>query len=275
VRLAISSLDRLVEFVETRGGCVPASDAATHLLALRRAPVGSARLLLGPLVDADARLEWRGAFVALTESPAPSLEEACFVVFDLETTGLLAASARICEIGAIRVHGCELGRMFETLVSQAAPLPAPTVRLTGLSDDALRPAPRIATALRRFCAFAGDAILVAHNARFDVGFLNRELEQSTGQRLSATVIDTLPLARNLLRGRVERVNLSSLASFFGVSVEPCHRALPDAVATAEVFRCLIALAQENGARTVAELVELALPRPRRRPGHDARSRRLR
>ena len=143
------------------------------------------------------------------------------------------------------------------------PLPAPIGRLTGLSDEQLRRAPRIATALRRFSAFAGDAVLVAHNARFDVGFVNRELERLTGKRLSATVIDTVPLARNLLRGRLQRTNLASLAFFFGVSVEPCHRALPDAQATAEVFVRLVGLAQERGATTVAELEELAAPRPRR------------
>ena len=77
-------------------------------------------------------------------------------------------------------------------------------------------------------AFAGDAVLVAHNARFDVGFVNRELERMTGKRVAATVIDTVPLARNLLGGRVERTSLASLAYFFGVSVQPCHRALPDA-----------------------------------------------
>jgi DNA polymerase III subunit epsilon len=274
VRLAISSLDRLVEFVEEQGGCAQASEAVMHLLAVRRAQERYARLVLGPLVHEDARLEWRGSCVGLAESPATSVEEARFVVFDLETTGLLAGSAQICEIGAIRVQGLELGRVFETLVSPVAPLAAPTARLTGLSDEALRGAPRIATALRRFCAFAGDAVLVAHNARFDVGFINRELEQSTGQRLAGTVIDTLPLARNLLRGRVDRVNLSSLAFFFGVSVEPCHRALADAVATAQVFRCLIGLARENGASTVAELQELAVARARPRRRRDARPRRL-
>ena len=226
-------------------------------------PEGVARSLLGPLVEQDARLVWRGAFVALVEAEDPALEDASFVVFDLETTGLAAASARICEIGAVRVERLELAETFETLVAPGVPLPAPVGRLTGLSDEVLRRAPRVATALRRFSAFAGDAVLVAHNARFDVGFVNRELERLTGKRLSATVIDTVPLARTLLRGRVERLSLASLAFFFGVSVEPCHRALPDAQATAEVFVRLLGLAQERGARTVAELEELAAPRPRR------------
>src|SRR6185437_14311420 len=78
-----------------------------------------------------------------------------------------------------------------------------------------------------------------------------------------TVIDTVPLARNLLRGRSPRTSLAALARFFGTSVAPCHRALPDAQATAEVLLQLIGLAQERGARTVADLEELAAPRPRR------------
>ncbi len=263
MQLAFDSLDRLVELAEERGGRVQASEAARHLLAIRHAPEGVARSLLGPLVEQDARLVWRGAFVALVEAEDPALEDASFVVFDLETTGLAAASARICEIGAVRVERLELAETFETLVAPGVPLPAPVGRLTGLSDEVLRRAPRVATALRRFSAFAGDAVLVAHNARFDVGFVNRELERLTGRRLSATVIDTVPLARTLLRGRVERLSLASLAFFFGVSAEPCHRALPDAQATAEVFVRLLGLAQERGARTVAELEELAAPRPRR------------
>jgi DNA polymerase-3 subunit epsilon len=263
VQLAIDSLDRLVELLEERGGHAPASEAAAHVFALRRAPEGMARSLLGPLVDDDARLEWRGSFVALAGREPPLLEDAVFVVFDLETTGLLVASARICEIGAVRVERLELTGTFETLVAPGVPLPAPVGRLTGLSDEALRRAPRIATSLRRFRAFAGDAVLVAHNARFDVGFVNRELQRLTGKRLSSPVIDTVPLARNLLRGRAPRTSLASLSHFFGTSVSPCHRALPDAQATAEVLLRLIGLAQERGARTVADLEELAAPRPRR------------
>src|SRR5580765_5221130 len=128
-------------------------------------PQGAARALLAPLVEQDARLVWRGSFVSLVESEDDVLEDATFVVFDLETTGLASASARICEIGAARVHGFEVGDTFETLVSPGVPLPAPIGRLTGLSDEQLRRAPRVATAIRRFQAFAGNALLVAHNAR--------------------------------------------------------------------------------------------------------------
>jgi DNA polymerase III epsilon subunit family exonuclease len=263
VQLAIDSLDRLVELVEDGGGRVRASEAAKELLAVSQAPEGLARSLLQPLVDADSRLAWRGSFVARAGAPDPAIAEATFVVFDLETTGLSVPSSRICEIGAVRLRGLSEAGLFETLIAPGVPLPKPVGRLTGLTDEELGRAPRVRPALRRFMAFAGESVLVAHNARFDVGFLNRELEAMTGRRVAATVIDTVPLARNLLRGRVERTSLASLAYFFGVSVQPCHRALPDAQATAEVFVRLAELGFERGAVSLAELEELAAPRPRR------------
>lgn len=263
VQLAFDSLDRLVEHVEERGGFVSANEAAAHLLAVRQAPEGLARSLIQPLVEEDARLVWRGSHVALAGVQPAALEDARFVVFDLETTGLAVASSRICEIGAVRVERLELAGSFQTLVAPGVPLPPPIGKLTGLSDAELRRAPRISTALRRFTAFTGDAPLVAHNARFDSAFLNRELERMAGKRLSSPVLDTVSLARNLLRGRCERMSLTSLSFFFGTSASPCHRALPDAQATAEVLIQLIGLAQERGARTVADLEHLAAPRPRR------------
>jgi DNA polymerase-3 subunit epsilon len=96
-----------------------------------------------------------------------------------------------------------------------------------------------------------------------MAFVDHELERLTGQRCAAQVVDTVWLARRLLAGRSEGFSLARLAHFFGASSDPCHRALPDALATAEVLLALIGLAQERGARTVAELVELAAPRARR------------
>jgi DNA polymerase III epsilon subunit family exonuclease len=262
VQLAIDSLDRLVELVEERGGRVPAADAARELFALGTASDAVARSLLGPLVDDDARLAWRGAAVALAESDSPRLEQAVFCVFDLETTGLATASARICEIGAVRIEGLSIGDRFQTLVRPGVPLPRPIGALTGLPEPELAKAPKVAAALRRFTAFAGDAVLVAHNARFDTAFVNRELERLTGKRHAGPVIDTVPLARNLLRGRAERTSLAALSQFFGTVARPCHRALPDAEATAEILLRLIALAQERKALTLADLEELAAPRVR-------------
>lgn len=268
MQLSFDAADRLVELVQARHGPVPAEDAARALYALRHVPAGLARSLLADVVDGDARLAWRGASVGLAAPPGASLalEDAAYVVFDLETTGLSPASSAICEIGAVRVRGLELEERFETLVNPRRPLPAPIAALTGIDPGALPGAPPVELAVRRFLAFAGDAVLVAHNARFDMGFLDREVERLTGRRVAAPVVDTVWLARRLLAGRQKRVSLASLAYFFGTASRPCHRALADAEATAEILLALIGLAQERGAETVAQLVDLSAPRGRRLAG---------
>jgi len=152
---------------------------------------------------------------------------------------------------------------FETLVNPGVSLPVQIASLTGIRDSDLRRAPRAEIAVRRFLAFAGDASLAAHNARFDVGFLEHEVERLTGKRVAAPVIDTVWLARRLLQRRSERFSLAWLAHFFGTTWEPCHRALPDALATAEILIALLGLGQERGARTLADLLELSAPRARK------------
>jgi DNA polymerase-3 subunit epsilon len=265
MQLSFDAADRLVELVESRHGPVLADEAARSLFALRHVPAGLARELLADVVEGDARLVWRGASVGLAQplGAALPLEAAAYVVVDLETTGLRPGSSAICEIGAVRVRGLELGETFETLVNPRQPLPAAIGALTGIDPRELRSAPPAELAVRRFLEFAGDDVLVAHNARFDIGFLDVEVERLTGRRLAAPVVDTVWLARRLLEGRSRRVGLASLSYLFGTAVRPCHRALPDAQATAEILLRLIGLAQERGAATVAELVELAAPRARR------------
>jgi DNA polymerase-3 subunit epsilon len=265
MQLSFDAADRLVELVEARRGPVPADEAARALFALASAPTALARSLLDDVVTGDARLAWRGAAVGLAAPPGAdvALEDAHFVVVDLETTGLSPRTSRICEIGAQRVRKLELEDAYETLVDPRVALPAAVTSITGIRADALRGAPRAQLAVRRLLAFAGDGAIVAHNARFDLAFLDREVELLTGRRIAAPVVDTVWLARRLLGERTRKVGLASLAHFFGVPTEPCHRALPDARATAEILVVLIGLAQERGARTLADLVELAAPRARR------------
>jgi DNA polymerase III epsilon subunit family exonuclease len=265
MQLRLDAADRLVELVEERRGPVYIEEAARRLFALRHAPVGLARSLLEEVVGEDSRLAWRGDAVGLATPPGADLllEHATFVVVDLETTGLRPGTAHICEIGAVRVRELELGEEFELLVDPGMPIGPAISALTGLRDSQLRGQPRPGTAVRRFLEFAGDAVLVAHNARFDLGFLDRETERLVGARLAGPVVDTVGLARRLLAGRTPRAGLASLSQFFGTSARPCHRALPDALATAEILIQLIGLAQERGARTVADLGELAAPRVRK------------
>jgi DNA polymerase III epsilon subunit family exonuclease len=263
VQLALDSLDRLVEALEERGP-LSAVEAARLLFATPTISEGLACSLLEDVTAGDSRLTCTGSSVALAGGRTdPLLEDAQFVVFDLETTGLSAASSRICELGAVRVRALEPVDSFQSLVKPGVRLPDPIARITGLREDELRRAPAISTVLDEFSAFAGDDLLVAHNARFDQRFLERQLLIRHGRRLSEAPLCTAALARRLLENRLRRVSLASLAHFFDVPTRPCHRALPDAEATAQVLVHLIGLAQELGARRLSELRALAAPRKRR------------
>ena len=265
MQLRLDAADRLVELVEERRGAVPVEDAARALFALAHVPEGMARSLLDDVVGADARLGWRGGCVALAASDSEqlALELASYCVVDLETTGLSPGRSQICEIGAVRIEQLEITATLQTLVNPRERLSPQIAALTGIDELELRRAPDVRAATTGFLDFAGDAVLVAHNARFDLSFLDAAVLRIGGRRLAAPVVDTVWLARRLLAGRVSRVGLASLAQFFGTGTRPCHRALPDAEATAEILLHLIGLAQERGARTVADLVELSAPRRRR------------
>jgi DNA polymerase III subunit epsilon len=265
VQLALDGLDRLVAALEERGS-LGAVEAARFLFATSSIPVGLASSLLAEVCADDSRIVCTSATVSLAGAPDLLLEEAELVVFDLETTGLSAQTSRICEVGAVRVRALEIVDSFQSLVDPGVPVPEPVARLTGLNARQLRGAARIATVVGRFLAFAGDAPLVAHNARFDQRFLERQLGRLESRRLAEPPLCTAALARRLLARRLRRVSLASLAEFFGVPTAPCHRALPDAEATAQILIRLIELAQELGARRVSELRILAAPRKRRVQG---------
>ena len=263
VQLALDALDRLVEILEERGP-LSVVDAARALFATSSISDGLAASLIEEVIAGDSRIACTGATVSLSAPRRdPLLEDAVFVVFDLETTGLSAGRDQICEVGAVRVRALELADSFESLVDPRVALPEPIARLTGLRQEELRGAPGIGQVLESFLAFAGDDLLVAHNARFDQRFLEQQLLARHGRRLSEPPLCTAALARRLLEGRRRRVGLAGLANFFGVAAEPCHRALPDAEATAEILVHLIGLAQEIGARRLSDLRALAAPRKRR------------
>jgi DNA polymerase III subunit epsilon len=272
-QLTLDGGDRLHARLIAAGRPLSLNDAAVCLFALRSAPAALVRQLVDDVVRADARFAWRsGTEVALAEWEDGGslldmpLERAAYVVFDLETTGTRPGAARIVELGAVRVEGLEpVGRM-ERLVDPGVPIPAMITALTGIAAADVRGRPRIDRVVDEFVRFAAGAVLVAHNARFDVGFVDAELRRLRGGRLAAPVIDTVALGRRLLGDRLPRMDLGTLAERFDTEVRPCHRALPDAEATAEVLVRLLGLAQERGAATVAEVIGLCAPARRRASG---------
>src|SRR5919108_1751212 len=184
MQLALDALDRLVDTLEERGALTTV-EAARWLFATPSIPAGLASALIADVTAGDSRLLCNGATVSLTRGHAdPFLDEAEFVVFDLETTGLSAERNRICEIGAVRVKALELVDSFQSLVNPGVPLPDPIARLTGLREQELRRAPPASRVVAGFAKFSGDALLVAHNAGFDQRFLERHLRWHQDRRLA-------------------------------------------------------------------------------------------
>jgi len=182
------------------------------------------------------------------------LPELTFIVVDVETTGWLAEDAEITEIGAVRLCGGQLIGEFSSLVRPAGSIPADVTTLTGITEGMVSRAPLAAPALRAFLAFAGEGVLVAHNAPFDLGFLTAASAASGISWPVYPVLDTALLARILLGpDDVPDVRLSTLAEYFTTRTRPCHRALPDARATAEVLTSLLCWAAGDRAAAGAAL----------------------
>ncbi len=176
--------------------------------------------------------------------PAGLITGADLVVVDVETTGWLADSARITEIGAVRLACDQPVREFSALVNPGTPIPPDITKLTGISDELVREAPAIGEVLPGFLEFARGSVIVAHNAPFDIGFLTSACADTGIAWPPSAVIDTAVLARLILRpGEVPDHKLTTLATHFGTSTGPCHRALADAKATAGVLTSLLSLVE--------------------------------
>ncbi|HET7475864.1 MAG TPA: DEDD exonuclease domain-containing protein [Dermatophilaceae bacterium] len=183
-----------------------------------------------------------------------SLREVTFVVVDLETTGGPPSGAAITEFGAVKVRGGEVLAEFQTLVNPAEPIPAFISVLTGITDLMVAGAPRIEAVLPAFLEFAGDAVLVAHNAPYDISFLKAAAALTGRAWPKPTVLDTAHLARQLVtRDEAPDCRLSSLARLFRATTRPDHRALHDARATVEVLHALLERVGNLGVRTLEEL----------------------
>ena len=213
---------------------------------------GDARARVEGLVADDPRFLWDEAGSLRTaDATALPLEEAPFVVFDVETTGSSAKEGAITEIGALKVVRGRVVDEFATLINPGRPIQPFVVRLTGITDRMVADAPSAAEVMPLFEEFAEGCILVGHNVHFDCSFVGAAREASGLAPLPNPILDTLKLARSLVPG-LKRYRLSSLVSHFGVRAAPNHRALADTAATAEVFLKLLKLLRSAGVWSVGE-----------------------
>jgi len=196
----------------------------------------------------------------ITQEPAAAFDGIDFAIVDVETTGWSPEESSITEIGAVRVTGGRLREEFSALVNPGRAIPPDIAALTGISDAMVAQAPPIAMVLPGFLDFARGRVLIAHNAPFDIGFLSAACGTCGVPWPPCRVLDTVLLAGQVLgEDEVPNRKLSTLASFFGARTTPCHRALADARATADVLAGLLRRLAAAGVRTLAEITDLGAP----------------
>jgi len=211
-----------------------------------------------------------GLWISLTfmSLRSRSLAETTFVVLDLETSGAApSVGAGITEIGALKVRGGEIIGEFQSFVNPGHSLPSFITSLTGITDSMLFDAPAIHQILPTFFEFIGsheETVLVAHNAPFDIGFLKAAATATDYFWPNYLIIDTVRIARSALaRDEVQDCKLSTLAQFFGASIEPNHRALDDARATVDVLHGIFERLGTFGVSTLGELTSFKRRRERK------------
>ena len=179
--------------------------------------------------------------------------EGTYVVFDIETTGFSAVTDRIIEIGAVKVEDGKITDKFSTFVNPKRPIPFRITELTSITDEMVIGSPDIETILPQFIDFIGDAVLVAHNASFDVGFIEQNCKR---QKIETdfTYVDTVALARVLLPA-LNRFKLDTVAKVLNISLENHHRAVDDAGCTAEIFVKFVQMLKERDLTTLSKVNE--------------------
>ena len=184
------------------------------------------------------------------------LADVTFCVLDIETTGGDRHSDLITEIGMVKVRaGVCLGTL-QTLVNPGRAIPPMITMLTGITESMVVRAPEIEAVLPSMIEFLGDAVIVGHNVGFDMAFINAALTRRGDPEIVNPVIDTLPLARRLIRDEVPDCRLGTLASRFRLDHRPSHRALDDALATSDLLHFLLERAAGLGVLGLDDLISL-------------------
>lgn len=217
-------------------------------------------LMLEPLTpDAERPLTYDFELIGTevtSDQREARLKRLTYVVFDSETTGLDPMRDDVVQIGAVRVVNGRIveGERFDILVNPGRPIPASSTKVHGISDDMVANSPGLDKATRAFHAFARDAVLVAHNAPFDLAFLKRYGAQ-LGLKFDHPVLDTVLLSA-VLFGQSEIHTLDALSERLGVDISAAHRhtAIGDAVATAQVFVACLSMLEGRGFDTFGSVL---------------------
>ena len=176
------------------------------------------------------------------------------VVFDIETTGFSAETDHIIEIGAVKLHNNEIIDRMDVFINPGVPIPFRITQLTSIDDSMVMDADPIEVVLPKFLEWCGDAVIVAHNASFDTGFISKNAKR-LGLSYDPTIIDTVSLSR-LLLPKLNRFKLDTVAKELNVSLEHHHRAVDDAGCTAEIYIKELGMVKQRGCTKLSDIDKL-------------------
>lgn len=246
-------INETIQLLQSFGGRARVTDVVDTVMKISEPAADFARVLVLDLIENDPRLRLIEDTLELiaVNHDARKLFETDFVVFDLETTGAKTPPCRITEIGAYRVSRGHITGEFVTLVNPETTIPPFISELTGITNAMVRNAPRFREVAGAFLEFIGDAVLVAHNAHFDMRFLNHEIGRIyDGCRVANPSLCTVQLSRKLLP-HIENHRLHTVADYYSINIANRHRASDDAHATAIIFVNLLMLLENLGVRDLA------------------------
>lgn len=241
-------VNETIALLKSRGGNASAVKVVDYVMNIRKPEPALARILVSDIIETDPRLQLNDDTVELIENGFNNriLSETDFVVFDLETTGAKTPPCRITEIGAYKIVNGKITDEYQTLVNPEIPIPAFITGLTGISDAMVKNAPRFGEIASEFLEFIDDSVLVAHNAHFDMRFLNHEIGKiHEDYRVGNPHLCTVQLSRKLLPNLVNH-RLHTVAEFYSVFIKNRHRASDDAFATAKIFEDFLVRLEERG-----------------------------
>ncbi len=181
-----------------------------------------------------------------------SLDEAVFTFLDVETTGLSPRTSRVCEVALIGFQGgCRVGH-FSSLVNPGLAIPPETTKIHGITDEMVRNSPAFPALAPRLLGLMEGSVIVAHNAEFDLSFMEMEFERAGLKLPELPVMDTLHIARHI--GGFSNHRLGTIAKELDISAENWHRALSDVEMTRKIFEHFMVILKKDGAVTVADVV---------------------
>ncbi len=258
-------INAAIEYLRSVGNRSTAVKVIDRVMNISRPDHEIARRLAEDLAARDPRLRVTDDIVEYLPVNYDPLElhAATFVVLDLETTGAKAPPCRVTEIGAFKVSDGKVIDDFQTLVDPETPIPAFITGLTGISNEMVATAPKFREISGRLLEFIGDSVMVAHNAPFDMSFLNHEIGRVyEDYRLANPALCTVQLSRRLLPD-IENHKLNTVARHYEIDLRNHHRAGDDAFATAHIFLNLLGSLGELGITDYGSARRLSLKKLRR------------